>query len=63
MKFNGDDSQTTHEHVGQFLAQMNDVGVTDVHMICLFPLSLSGSAFSWFTLLAPNTIDTWHVLE
>jgi hypothetical protein len=42
---------------------MNDADITDVHRICLFPLSLSGSAFNWFTSLAPNTIDIRHVLE
>jgi hypothetical protein len=27
-KFNGDDNKTTFKHIGQFLAQVNDVGVT-----------------------------------
>jgi hypothetical protein len=31
MKFTGDDSRTTYEHIGQFLAQINDVGINDVH--------------------------------
>jgi hypothetical protein len=30
-RFTGDDARTTYEHVGQFLVQINDVGVTDVH--------------------------------
>jgi hypothetical protein len=46
VKFTGDDAKTTYEHVGQFLAQINDVGMTDVHKIKLFPLSLLGTAFS-----------------
>ena len=29
----------------------------------LFPLSLSGTAFTWFTSLAPNSISTWAQLE
>jgi hypothetical protein len=62
-KFTGDDARTTHEQVGQFLAQVNDVGITNVHRVCFFPLSLSGTAFIWFTLLAPNTVDTWLTLE
>jgi hypothetical protein len=32
-KFTGDDAKTTYEHIGQFLAQVNDVGITDVHNI------------------------------
>jgi hypothetical protein len=27
-KFNGDDNKTIFKHIGQFLAQVNDVGVT-----------------------------------
>jgi hypothetical protein len=45
------------------MAQINDAGITDVHKIRLFPLSLFGIAFSWFTSLAPNSIDTWSFLE
>jgi hypothetical protein len=41
-KFMGDDAKTTYEHIGQFLAQVNDVGITDVHRIRMFPLSLTG---------------------
>jgi hypothetical protein len=37
--------------------------MTDVHRVRLFPLSLSGTAFNWFTSLAPNSIDTWTSLE
>jgi hypothetical protein len=49
--------------VGQYLAQVNDVGVNDVHRVRLFLLSLSGMTFSWFTSLAPDSIDTWASLE
>jgi hypothetical protein len=34
-----------------------------VHKIRLFPLSLSSTAFNWFTSLAPNSIDNWPTLE
>jgi hypothetical protein len=63
MKFNGDDTKTTYEHVGQFLVQVNDVGITDVHKIWVFPLSLSGNAFNRFTSLALGSVDTWTGLE
>jgi hypothetical protein len=62
-KSTGDDTRTTYEHVGQFLAQVNDTGITDTHKIRLFPLSLSGTAFNWFTSSAPNSIDNWLTLE
>jgi hypothetical protein len=29
----------------------------------MFPLSLSGTVFTWFTSLAPNSIFTWAQLE
>jgi hypothetical protein len=29
----------------------------------MFPVSLSGTAFTWFTSLAPNSIFTWDQLE
>jgi hypothetical protein len=53
-KFTGDDAKTTYEHIGQFLAQVNDVGITDVHKIRMFPLSLTGADFNWFTSLPPK---------
>jgi hypothetical protein len=31
IKFTGEDSKTTFEHVGQFLAQASNFGITDVH--------------------------------
>jgi hypothetical protein len=62
-KFTGDDAKTTYEHVGQFLAQVNDVGITNVHKVRMFPLSLTGAAFNWFTSQPPNSIDSWASLE
>jgi hypothetical protein len=62
-KFMGDDAKTTYEHTGQFLAQVNNVGITDIHKIRMFPLTLTGTAFNWFTSLPPNSIDSWVSLE
>jgi hypothetical protein len=45
-KFTRDDSKTMYEHVGQFLAQISEFGITDVHKIRLFPLSLSRTTFN-----------------
>jgi hypothetical protein len=63
VKFAGEDSKTTYEHVGQFLAQASDFGITDVHRIRLFPLSLSWTTFNWFISLAPNSVNTWESLK
>jgi hypothetical protein len=56
-KFTGDDAKTTYEHIGQCLAQVNDVGITGEHKIRMFPLSLTRAAINWFTSLPPNSID------
>jgi hypothetical protein len=35
-KFTVEDSRSTYEHVGQYLAQINDLGANDVYRIRLF---------------------------
>jgi hypothetical protein len=62
-KFTREDSRSTYEHIEHYLAQISDLGVNDVYRIRLFPLSLSGIAFNWFTSLAPNSVNTWVELE
>jgi hypothetical protein len=39
------------------------MGITDVHKIRMFPLSLTGAAFNWFTSLPLNLMDSWASLE
>jgi hypothetical protein len=39
------------------------MGITNVHKIRIFPLSLTGVAFNRFTSLPPNLIDSWVSLE
>ena len=45
IKFTGEDSRTTWEHVSQFNAQMGIYGSLDHLKIRMFPLSLSGTVF------------------
>jgi hypothetical protein len=45
-RFTGEGSRTTYKHIIQFLAQVSHYGITDVHKIRLFPLSLSGTTFN-----------------
>jgi hypothetical protein len=45
------------------LAQVNIVGITDIQKIRMFPLSLTGIVFNWFTSLTLNSIDSWDSLE
>jgi hypothetical protein len=63
VKFTGEDGRSTLEHVGQFLMQTSEFGTSDVYRIKLFPISLSGVAFTWFLSLPPNSITTWSQLE
>jgi hypothetical protein len=63
VKFNGKDNRTTWEHVSQYLAQLGEVGSIDALKVHLFSLSLTGTTFSWFSSLSPNSIDSWEQLE
>ena len=61
-KFNGVDNKSTWEHISQYLAQLGEAN-HEHHKVRLFSLSLTGTAFSWFSALAPNSIHTWFHLE
>ena len=61
-KFNGMDDKSTWEHISQYLAQLGEAN-HEHHKVRLFSLSLTGTAFSWFSALAPNSIHTWFHLE
>ena len=54
---------TTVKHISQFLIQCVDASVVDALRIRLFPLSLSRSAFAWFTSLPPSSFITRANLE
>jgi hypothetical protein len=62
-KFSGEEGKTTLEHVGQFILQCGEASANDALKSRIFSLSLSGTAFTWFTSLAPNSIFTWAQLE
>jgi hypothetical protein len=63
VKFSGDDNRTTWEHIIQYTAQLGEVGTYNSLKVRLFSLSLSGTAFAWFSSLAPNSIDSWDQLK
>nr|AAK92671.1 putative gag protein [Oryza sativa Japonica Group]AAO37834.1 putative gag protein [Oryza sativa Japonica Group]ABF97095.1 retrotransposon protein, putative, unclassified [Oryza sativa Japonica Group] len=62
-KFSGKDNMTTWEYIGQFSAQWGEASNRDAFKLRLFSLSLSGTAFTWFTSLPVNSIHTWAQLE
>jgi hypothetical protein len=61
-KFSGEDCKTILEYVGQFILQCGEPSANDTLKLRIFPISLSGTAFTWFTSLAPNSIFTWAQL-
>ena len=63
VKFSGDDNRSTWEHIGQYIAQLGEVGSSKSLRVRLFSLSLTGMAFSWFSSLTPNSIRSWDKLE
>lgn len=56
VKFNGDDSRMTWEHVTQYILQLGEMYLNDALRVRLFSLSLTGTAFSWFSSLASGSI-------
>ena len=63
VKFSGEDTRSTFEHISQYLAQLGEASSINELKVCLFSLSLTRTAFSWFSSLAPNSIGSWEQLE
>ena len=63
IKFNGDDTHTTWEHVSQYILQLAEAGFNDALCVRLFSLSLTRTTFTWFSSLDPNSIQNWNQLE
>jgi hypothetical protein len=63
IKFSGDDDRTTWEHISQYTAQLGEAGVYNVLKVRLFSLSLTSTAFAWFSSLAPGSIISWDMLQ
>jgi hypothetical protein len=63
IKFSGEDNRTTWEHISQYIAQLGEISAHESFKVRLFSLSLTGTAFAWFSSLAPNSIDSWNQLE
>jgi hypothetical protein len=61
--FSGEDGKITLEHDGQFILQCGVASANNTLKLRMFPLSLSTTAFTWFTSLAPNSIFTWAQLD
>ena len=62
-KFSGDDSKSTVEHISMFLAQLGEASAYDFMKVHNFPLSLTDTAFAWFTSLPSCSNGSWAELE
>jgi len=63
IKFSGDDNRSTWEHISQYVAQLSEASSSNSPRVHLFSLSLTGTAFSWFSSLPPNSVRSWNQLE
>ena len=62
-KLSGKGEVSTVEHIKRFIMQCGEVANQDALRVHLFSMSLSGSAFTWFTTLPSNSILYWADLE
>ena len=62
-KFSGQGEVSTVEHINRFIIQCGEAAQNDALKVRLFSMSLSGSAFTWFTMLPANSIIFWADLE
>jgi hypothetical protein len=62
-KFSGQDDTRTVEHIARYLMQLGEASANEAFRVRYCPLSLTGSAFQWFTSLSPQPIGTWRELE
>jgi hypothetical protein len=51
-KFSGQDDTSTVEHIARYLMQLGEASADEAFKIRYFPLSLTGSAFTWFTFFS-----------
>jgi hypothetical protein len=62
-KFLGQGDVSIVEHVNRFIMQCGEAANQDALRVRLFSMSLSGSAFTWFTTLPSNSILYWADLR
>ena len=60
-KFSGQGEVSTVENINRFIVQCGEVAQHDALKVCLFSMSLSALAFTWFTMLPSNSIIYWLI--
>jgi hypothetical protein len=62
-RFSGEGGKSTHEHISQYLSHLGELANREAYHVRLFSLSLTGTTFSWYATLPPNSINSWEELE
>jgi len=55
--FAGDTSESTVEHITRYLTEAGDIANNENLRLKFFPNSLTKNVFTWFTTLAPHSIQ------
>ncbi|XP_058725914.1 uncharacterized protein LOC131597222 [Vicia villosa] len=63
IKFSSDTSESTVEHIANYLTEVGDIENNENLRVKYFPSSLTKNEFTWFTTLSPNSIQEWPHLE
>src|ERR1051325_4323576 len=62
-KFGGETGESTVEHIARYLTKSGVMANNEGSRVKHFPSSLTKAAFTWFTTLPPDSIDSWSKLE
>ncbi|XP_050919303.1 uncharacterized protein LOC127136827 [Lathyrus oleraceus] len=62
-KFGGESGESIIEHVARYLTESWDLAHNECLRVKNFPSSLTKASFTWFTSLAPSSINSWAKLE
>ncbi|XP_059629769.1 uncharacterized protein LOC132272685 [Cornus florida] len=61
--FNGEGEQSTLEHISRFIVQCGEAAANPWLKVRLFPNTLTGYAFRWYSNLLANSIQNWPQFE
>jgi hypothetical protein len=61
--FSGEDEKTALEHISRFTVQCGEYSNNGNGKLRMFPNSLTGQAFTWYSVLLANFIEFWEEME
>ncbi|XP_058745822.1 uncharacterized protein LOC131618664 [Vicia villosa] len=62
-QFGGETGELTVENIARYLIESGDMANKESLRVKHFPSTLTKAAFTWFTTLPPNSVDSWPKLE